>query len=162
MFLRVSLVRIQRWRWHLAKNSKYMYCTHFYFSWILVSCSDLIMLMNGVWNKWYMYILQITCHMYAPIIWLKRFWFYAFFLSTWSIQALYLVLNHIMYKFKDTNQIFFFFSINFEYLFILTEWPPLIGTVVMVTIAMLCKEQGITVIGVCCVYEVFIAQRVGT
>lgn len=65
-----------------------------------------------------------------------------------------------MYKFKDTNQILFFFSINFEYLFILTEWPPLIGTVVMVTIAMLCKEQGITVIGVCCVYEVFIAQRV--
>lgn len=39
------------------------------------------------------------------------------------------------------------------------QWPPLIGTVVMVTIAMLCKEQGITVIGVCCVYEVFIAQR---
>ena len=33
-------------------------------------------------------------------------------------------------------------------------------TVVMVTIAMLCKEQGITVVAVCCVYEVFIAQRV--
>lgn len=98
--------------------------------------------------------------MHAPIIGLKGFWFYAFFLSTWSIQASYLVLNHIMYKFKDTNQILVFFSINFEYLFILTEWPPLIGTVVMVTIAMLCKEQGITVIGVCCVYEVFIAQRV--
>lgn len=128
----------------------------------MVSCSDLIMLMNGVWNKWYMYILHITstCHMHAPFIWLEGFWSYAFFLSTWSIQALYLVLNHIMYKFKDTNQIFFFFSINFEYLFILTEWPPLIGTVVMVTIAMLCKEQGITVIGVCCVYEVFVAQRV--
>ena len=47
-----------------------------------------------------------------------------------------------------------------EVLFICTEWPPLLGTVVMVTIAMLCKEQGITVIGVCCVYEVFIAQRV--
>lgn len=46
------------------------------------------------------------------------------------------------------------------YFFFWTEWPPLIGTVVMVTIAMLCKEQGITVIGVCCVYEVFIAQRV--
>nr|XP_022287196.1 transmembrane and TPR repeat-containing protein 3-like isoform X2 [Crassostrea virginica] len=39
------------------------------------------------------------------------------------------------------------------------KWPPLLGTVVMVTIAMLCKEQGITVIGVCCVYEVFVAQR---
>ena len=33
-------------------------------------------------------------------------------------------------------------------------------TVMLVTIAMLCKEQGITVIGVCCVYEVFIAQKV--
>lgn len=42
----------------------------------------------------------------------------------------------------------------------ITEWPPLIVTVVMVTIAMLCKEQGITVIGVCCVYEVFVAQKV--
>ncbi|KAJ8315684.1 hypothetical protein KUTeg_007834 [Tegillarca granosa] len=40
------------------------------------------------------------------------------------------------------------------------EWFPLIMTVVLVTIAMLCKEQGITVIGVCCVYEVFISQRV--
>lgn len=39
------------------------------------------------------------------------------------------------------------------------EWFPLIMTVVLVTIAMLCKEQGITVIGVCCVYEVFISQR---
>ncbi|XP_062603708.1 protein O-mannosyl-transferase TMTC3-like isoform X2 [Saccostrea cucullata] len=39
------------------------------------------------------------------------------------------------------------------------KWPPLIGTVVLVTIAMLCKEQGITVIGVCCVYEIFVAQR---
>lgn len=47
-----------------------------------------------------------------------------------------------------------------EFSFICTEWPPLLGTVVMVTIAMLCKEQGITVIGVCCVYEVFVAQRV--
>ncbi|OWF55836.1 Transmembrane and TPR repeat-containing protein 3 [Mizuhopecten yessoensis] len=38
-------------------------------------------------------------------------------------------------------------------------WRPLILTVVLVTVAMLCKEQGITVIGVCCVYEVFVAQR---
>ena len=33
-------------------------------------------------------------------------------------------------------------------------------TVALVTVAMLCKEQGITVIAVCCVYEVFVAQRV--
>lgn len=40
-----------------------------------------------------------------------------------------------------------------------TAWKQLFTTVFFVTIAMLCKEQGITVIGVCCVYEVFIAQR---
>ena len=42
----------------------------------------------------------------------------------------------------------------------LAAWRPLVLTVVLVTVAMLCKEQGITVIGVCCVYEVFMAQRV--
>lgn len=31
---------------------------------------------------------------------------------------------------------------------------------VLVAIATLCKEQGITVVGICCVYEVFIAQGV--
>lgn len=40
-----------------------------------------------------------------------------------------------------------------------TKWNPLFVTVALVTIAMLCKEQGITVIGVCCVYEIFIVQR---
>lgn len=73
-------------------------------------------------------------------------------------------LYYISYNCKDFNQfwgVIFSITSNFEYLFFFwTEWPPLIGTVVMVTIAMLCKEQGITVIGVCCVYEVFIAQRV--
>ncbi|ESO89299.1 hypothetical protein LOTGIDRAFT_210330 [Lottia gigantea] len=39
------------------------------------------------------------------------------------------------------------------------KWTPLFVTVLLVTVAMLCKEQGITVIGICCVYEVFIAQR---
>ncbi|XP_041352058.1 protein O-mannosyl-transferase TMTC3-like [Gigantopelta aegis] len=39
------------------------------------------------------------------------------------------------------------------------DWISLVVTVVLVTVAMLCKEQGITVIGVCCVYEVFVAQR---
>lgn len=54
---------------------------------------------------------QYMSHMHAPIIGLKGFWYYAFFLSTWSIQALYLVLNHIMFKFKDStgNQILGFF-----------------------------------------------------
>ncbi|XP_059169827.1 protein O-mannosyl-transferase TMTC3-like isoform X2 [Physella acuta] len=40
-----------------------------------------------------------------------------------------------------------------------TEWNHLLLTVLLVTVAMLCKEQGITVIGVCCVYEIFIVQR---
>ncbi|XP_060558909.1 protein O-mannosyl-transferase TMTC3-like [Ruditapes philippinarum] len=40
-----------------------------------------------------------------------------------------------------------------------TAWGPLFTTVGLVTIAMLCKEQGITVIGVCVVYELFVAQR---
>jgi hypothetical protein len=39
-------------------------------------------------------------------------------------------------------------------------WPPLLYTVMLVAIAMLCKEIGVTVIGVCCVYEIFVAQQV--
>ncbi|XP_061531867.1 protein O-mannosyl-transferase TMTC3 isoform X2 [Phycodurus eques] len=37
-------------------------------------------------------------------------------------------------------------------------WAPIAVTVVLVAAATLCKEQGITVVGVCCVYEVFVAQ----
>ncbi|XP_075945746.1 protein O-mannosyl-transferase TMTC3 isoform X2 [Anarhichas minor] len=37
-------------------------------------------------------------------------------------------------------------------------WAPIALTVVLVAAATLCKEQGITVIGICCVHEVFIAQ----
>ncbi|BFZ09149.1 hypothetical protein BsWGS_12188 [Bradybaena similaris] len=40
-----------------------------------------------------------------------------------------------------------------------TKWKPLLLTVLLVTIAMLCKEQGITVIGICCVYEMAVVQR---
>ncbi|XP_012940074.1 protein O-mannosyl-transferase TMTC3 [Aplysia californica] len=40
-----------------------------------------------------------------------------------------------------------------------TDWKPLLMTVFLVTVAMLCKEQGITVIGVCCVFEIFVVQR---
>ena len=43
-----------------------------------------------------------------------------------------------------------------------TEWRPLLITVGLVSVAMLCKEQGITVIGVCGVFEIFIVQRVRT
>ncbi|XP_046581370.1 protein O-mannosyl-transferase TMTC3-like isoform X2 [Haliotis rubra] len=39
------------------------------------------------------------------------------------------------------------------------DYTWLLTTVCLVTVAMLCKEQGITVIGICCVYEVFVAQR---
>lgn len=37
-------------------------------------------------------------------------------------------------------------------------WTPIALTVVLVAVATLCKEQGITVVGICCVYEVFVAQ----
>lgn len=37
-------------------------------------------------------------------------------------------------------------------------WTPIAATVVLVAVATLCKEQGITVVGICCVYEVFVAQ----
>ncbi|KAF7248493.1 Protein O-mannosyl-transferase TMTC3 [Varanus komodoensis] len=38
-------------------------------------------------------------------------------------------------------------------------WTPIAMTVFLVAVATLCKEQGITVVGICCVYEVFIAQE---
>ncbi|XP_069085716.1 protein O-mannosyl-transferase TMTC3 isoform X2 [Pleurodeles waltl] len=37
-------------------------------------------------------------------------------------------------------------------------WTPIAVAVVLVAVATLCKEQGITVVGICCIYEVFIAQ----
>ncbi|XP_038856364.1 protein O-mannosyl-transferase TMTC3-like [Salvelinus namaycush] len=37
-------------------------------------------------------------------------------------------------------------------------WTLIAVTVVLVAAATLCKEQGITVIGICCVHEVFVAQ----
>uniref|UniRef100_A0A8C5WIK5 Protein O-mannosyl-transferase TMTC3 n=1 Tax=Leptobrachium leishanense TaxID=445787 RepID=A0A8C5WIK5_9ANUR len=37
-------------------------------------------------------------------------------------------------------------------------WTPIAVAVFLVAVATLCKEQGITVVGICCVYEVFIAQ----
>lgn len=44
--------------------------------------------------------------------------------------------------------------------FFFPEWTPIALTVVLVAAATLCKEQGITVVGVCCVHEVFVAQGV--
>lgn len=42
----------------------------------------------------------------------------------------------------------------------LSVWTPIISTVFLVAVATLCKEQGITVIGICCIYEVFVSQGV--
>lgn len=39
-------------------------------------------------------------------------------------------------------------------------WAPIALTVVLVAAATLCKEQGITVVGICCIHEVFVAQGV--
>ena len=49
---------------------------------------------------------------------------------------------------------------KYKFFFFCSAWIPLLYTVVLVTMAMLCKEIGITVIGVCCVYEVFVVQKV--
>lgn len=46
------------------------------------------------------------------------------------------------------------------FLFFLSVWAPIALTVVLVAAATLCKEQGITVVGICCVHEVFVAQGV--
>lgn len=43
------------------------------------------------------------------------------------------------------------FSIGWRYLFL---------SVLAVTAAMLCKEQGITICGICAVYEIFVVQKV--
>ncbi|KAJ2950418.1 hypothetical protein O0L34_g8660 [Tuta absoluta] len=40
-----------------------------------------------------------------------------------------------------------------------TDWRYVVACTVCVGIAMLCKEQGITVTGVCVVYELFVAQK---
>jgi len=45
---------------------------------------------------------------------------------------------------------------------IVVVWSKLVLSIMLVAMAMLCKEQGITVIGVCCVYDVFIAHNVST
>jgi len=43
---------------------------------------------------------------------------------------------------------------------VIAVWSKLMLSVMLVAVAMLCKEQGITVIGVCCVYDVVISQKV--
>jgi len=42
----------------------------------------------------------------------------------------------------------------------LSGWKSLTLSVVCLCVAMLCKEQGITIAGVCALYEVFIALKV--
>lgn len=41
-----------------------------------------------------------------------------------------------------------------------TDWRYVVACTACVGVAMLCKEQGITVTGVCVVYELFVAQKV--
>lgn len=49
------------------------------------------------------------------------------------------------------------FTLNF---YCILGWKYLMLAILSVATAMLCKEQGITVTGVCAVYEVFVAQKV--
>ena len=46
------------------------------------------------------------------------------------------------------------------YFYSLSDWRLIVLCGLLVTVAMLCKEQGITVLGICGVYEIFIAQKV--
>ncbi|KAG8261394.1 Protein O-mannosyl-transferase tmtc3 [Homalodisca vitripennis] len=41
-----------------------------------------------------------------------------------------------------------------------TGWRWLVFSMLAVATAMLCKEQGITITGICAVYELFVAQKV--
>ncbi|XP_050298329.1 protein O-mannosyl-transferase Tmtc3-like [Anthonomus grandis grandis] len=41
-----------------------------------------------------------------------------------------------------------------------TEWKYIIFSMVSIAVAMLCKEQGITIAGVCAAYEIFVVQKV--
>ncbi|CAL8141337.1 unnamed protein product [Orchesella dallaii] len=41
----------------------------------------------------------------------------------------------------------------------ITDWKLMPGCSLLVMVAMLCKEQGITVLAVCAVYEIFISQK---
>lgn len=43
---------------------------------------------------------------------------------------------------------------------LVSGWRQLGVSMILVATAMLCKEQGITVTGVCAVYEIFVAQKV--
>ena len=43
-----------------------------------------------------------------------------------------------------------------------TEWSGIVSTVLLVTCAMLCKEQGITVVAICLIYDLCIVNKVIT
>lgn len=53
------------------------------------------------------------------------------------------------------------YYIELPYFFFCAKgWQQLAVSMVLVATAMLCKEQGITVTGICVVYEIFVAQKV--
>ena len=41
-----------------------------------------------------------------------------------------------------------------------TRWRYLVLTVILTAIAMLCKEQGITVLAVCAAFEIFVRHKI--
>lgn len=57
--------------------------------------------------------------------------------------------------------IFMFYYSSHTCVFCTIGWLYLIPTVISVTAAMLSKEQGITICGICAIYEIFVAQKVG-
>lgn len=55
---------------------------------------------------------------------------------------------------------FSFFIFIFFLVLSVTGWKALSLSMISIATAMLCKEQGITVAGVCVLYELFITQKV--
>lgn len=48
----------------------------------------------------------------------------------------------------------------FLYSLIITGWSGIATTIALVTCGMLCKEQGITVVGICVIYDLCIVNKV--
>lgn len=54
----------------------------------------------------------------------------------------------------------YYIELPYLFFFCAKGWQQLAVSMVLVATAMLCKEQGITVTGICVVYEIFVAQKV--
>lgn len=68
--------------------------------------------------------------------------------------------NSIIYALAHSFHTFIHFSATSSLSSSIAGWRHLGIAMISVATAMLCKEQGITVTGVCAVYEIFVVQKV--